>query len=212
MAILDGVGRPLLALQPQRVDVLPRDAFERRDGVGADPLMRLRMDGAQVKVAIVHHERPFAATAFHRHHLGASGDHEILGSRHDRGGRHVDAGDAGAAETIEGDAAGADIVAGIERRHPAEIAALRAALRTAAPDDVVDIGCIDAGAIGQRPQHRRAQPLRMNPRQRALAGLANAPRRSACIDDQRVNHGVSFEDFVAGICSRLGFKVNSAGG
>jgi hypothetical protein len=31
----------------------------------------------------------------------------------------------------------------------------------------------------------------MNTGQRALARLANAPRRSACIDDQRVNHGVS---------------------
>src|ERR1700738_2766187 len=32
--------------------------------------------------------------------------------------------------------------------------------------------------------------LRMDPRQCALAGLANASRRPACIDDQRVNHGV----------------------
>jgi hypothetical protein len=30
----------------------------------------------------------------------------------------------------------------------------------------------------------------MNARQRALAGLANASRRPACIDDQRVNHGI----------------------
>ena len=65
-------------------------------------------------------------------------------------------------------------------------------LGAGAPDDVVDIGRIDPGAIGQRPQHRRAELLRMNVGQRALAGLANASRRSACVDDQRVHHGVSF--------------------
>ena len=108
-------------------------------------------------------------------------------------GRHVDAGDAGAAEAIQRHAAGAHVIAGVERRHPAEIAALLAALRTGAPDDVVDIGGIDAGAIGERAQHRGAELLRMDARQGALAGLADAPRRSACVDDQRVNHGVSLK-------------------
>ncbi len=143
--------------------------------------------------------RAFAAAALHRHHLGAAGDHEILGARHDRSGGHVDAGDAGAAEAVERDAAGADVIAGVERGHPAEIAALLAALGTGAPDDVVDIGGIDAGAIGQRPQHGRAELLRMNAGQRALAGLANASRRSACVDDQRVNHGAFLRAVVAGI-------------
>ena len=85
--------------------------------------------------------------------------------------------------------AGAHVIAGVERRHPAEIAALLAALRTGAPDDVVDVSGIDAGAIGQRAQYRGAELLRMDARQGALAGLADAPRRPACIDDQRVNHG-----------------------
>ncbi len=44
VAVPDGVGGLLLALEPKPVDVLPRDAFERRDGVGADTLMRLRME------------------------------------------------------------------------------------------------------------------------------------------------------------------------
>jgi len=35
-----------------------------------------------------------------------------------------------------------------------------------------------------------AELLRMDTRERALAGLANSARRSACIDDERVNHGV----------------------
>jgi hypothetical protein len=30
----------------------------------------------------------------------------------------------------------------------------------------------------------------MDARQGALAGLADAPRRPACVDDQRVNHGI----------------------
>jgi hypothetical protein len=57
-----------------------------------------------------------------------------------------------------------NIVPRIERRHPAEIAALRTALGTGTPDDVVDVGGIDPGAIGQSPQHRRAKLLRMNTR------------------------------------------------
>jgi hypothetical protein len=157
--------------------------------MGADALVRLRMTGAQAKIAIVHHERPFAASAFHRHHLGTAGDHEVLRTRHDRVGRHVDAGNPGTAKPIQRDGASAHVITGIERRHPAEIAALRAALRTGAPDDVVDISSIDAGSIGERPQYGCAQLLRMNARQRAFAGLANATRRPAGVDDQRVNHG-----------------------
>ena len=178
----------LLAFETERVDVLPGDAFERCHGVGAHPLMRLRVPGAQAQIAVVHHERPLAATAFHRHHFGTAGDDEILGARHDRGRRHVDAGDPGAAETIERDAAGAHVIAGVERRHPPQIAALRTALGAGAPDDVVDIGGIDAGALGQRTKHRCAELLRVNARQRPLAGLANAARRPAGIDDQCVNH------------------------
>src|SRR5260221_13711986 len=59
----------------------------------------------------------------------------------------------------------------------------------------------------------------------ALAGLADAARRPACVDDQRVSHGVSFTDFftdflepvgricepVGRICSRSSAKVNSGG-
>jgi hypothetical protein len=36
----------------------------------------------------------------------------------------------------------------------------------------------------------------MNARQRALTSLANATRRPACVDDQRVNHGISFDLFL----------------
>src|SRR5207253_2319693 len=79
-----------------------------------------------------------------------------------------------------------------ERCHSPEIATLRTALRTGTPDDVVDIGGIDASAIGQRAQYGRAELLRMNACQRALAGLADPARCPACVDDQRVNHGVSF--------------------
>ena len=203
-----GIGA-LLAFQPECIDVLPRNAFEGGDRIGADALVRLRMPRAQAQIAVVHHERPLAAPAFHRHHLGAAGDHEVFGTRHDGVGRHVDAGDAGAAEAIERNGAGAHVVTGIERRHPAEIAALLAALRTGAPDDVVDVGGVDPGALGQRPQHGGAQLLRVNARQRALAGLANAPRRPACVDDQRV-HGVSPQIAdLSGICRPRDRKVNS---
>ena len=209
MAALDGGRRPLLAFEAELIDILPRDAFQRRHRIGADALMRLRMLGAQAKIAVVHHERPLAAAAFHRHHLGAAGDHEILRARHDRVGRHVDAGNAGTAKSIQRHGAGAHVIAGIERRHPSEIAALLAALRAGTPDDVVDIGGIDAGAIGQRAQYRGAELLRMDARQGALAGLADAPRRPACVDDQRVNHGVFLNVLIGRICGRSNYKVNS---
>ncbi len=83
MAALDGGIGALLALQPERVDILPRNAFHCRDRIGADALMRLRMPGAQAQIAGVHHHRTAAATAFHRHHLAAAGDDEILGAGHD---------------------------------------------------------------------------------------------------------------------------------
>jgi hypothetical protein len=119
---------------------------------------------AEAKIASIHHEGAFAAAALHRHHFGATSDNEILGARHDRGGRHVNAGNARTTEAVESHAAGAKIVAGIQRGHPAEIAALLAALGTGAPDDVVDIGGVDPGALGQGLQHRRAKLLRMNAR------------------------------------------------
>ena len=190
MTALDGGCRTFLALEPELIDILPRDAFERCDRIRADTLMRLRVPGTQAKIAGVHHERPLAATAFHRHHLGAAGDHQILGTRHDRVCGHVNGGNTGTAEAIQRDAAGADVVAGVKRRHPSEIAALRTALGTGAPDDVVDLSGIDAGAVRQRAQYGGAELLRMNARQRALAGLADAARCPAGVDDQRVSHGV----------------------
>src|SRR5262249_23097300 len=42
----------------------------------------------------------------------------------------------------------------------------------------------------ERAQHGGAELLRMNARQRPLAGLADAPRRPAGVDDQCVSHGV----------------------
>ncbi len=49
----------------------------------------------------------------------------------------------------------------------------------------------------------------MNACQRALAGLADPPRRSACVDDPGLSHDVSFRKIVACICGRRSFKVNS---
>ena len=43
MPALDRGAGALLAFKPKLINVLPRDAFQRRDRVGADALMRLRM-------------------------------------------------------------------------------------------------------------------------------------------------------------------------
>ena len=104
-----------------------------------------------------------------------------------------------------------DVVAGVERRHPPEVAALRPALGTGAPDDVLDVSGIDPATISRTPARRRTQLLRMDAGKSALAGLADAPRRSAGVDDQRVNHECFLPCIVPCICRRHGFKVNSSG-
>ena len=98
--VVDGSAALLLALIPEPVDVLPCDAFEGRHCVRADALMGLWMNCPQMQIAGIHHQGAFAAAAFHRHHLGAASDHEMLGARHDGGRRHVDAGDPRAAEAV----------------------------------------------------------------------------------------------------------------
>jgi hypothetical protein len=81
------------------------------------------------------------------------------------------------------DAGGAHVIARIERRHAAEIPPLLADLGGGAPDDVVDMGRVDAGAFGQRLQHGGAEVLRVHVGQRALAvrqaSIADAARRAA---------------------------------
>jgi hypothetical protein len=77
-------------------------------------------------------------------------------ARDDAGGREIDRADARTTETIDRHAAGADVVAGVERRHPPEVAALWAHLRRRAPDDISDIRRVDQVALGDRLQHHGA--------------------------------------------------------
>jgi hypothetical protein len=89
-AVADRVVGALLALIGERVEGFARDVLERRDGVGADALMRLRMMGAQAQVASVHEGRRFRSRWLPcRHHLGAARDHEIFHAGHDAGGGEV---------------------------------------------------------------------------------------------------------------------------
>ena len=83
------------------------------------------------------------------------------------------------------------VVAGVERGHAAEVAALLAHLGARAPHDVVDVGGVEVVAIGQRLEDGAGQVLRVEVGQRPLAGLADAARRPAGVDDQGVRHGVS---------------------
>jgi len=179
---------PLLAYERQLVGIFSADAFKCRDGVGADALVRLRMPGTEPQIARVHHQRAVAAPRRHRHLFSAAGDHEILCTGHDRGRSHVDAGNARAAEAIERNAARPDVIACVQRRHPADVAGLLANLGAGAPNDVVDLGGVDAGALAKRAQNGRPEVLWVDVRERALAGLADAARRSARIDNQCIHH------------------------
>ena len=190
MAVPDRVVGALLALQRQGVDVFAGDAFEGGDGVGADALVRLRVPRAQAQVAVVHHRRRRRVGCRGRvaHHLGAAGDDQVFHAAHDLGGGEVHAGDAGAAEAVEGDAAGLDVVAGVERRHTAEVRALLAALAGGAPDDVVDVGGVEVVPLGKRLQHRGGELLRVDVGERALADLADPAGRADRVDDQSFSH------------------------
>jgi hypothetical protein len=193
-AFAHGDGGALLADHRKVVHRIARNAFQGGDGVGADALVRLRMLGAQAHVAAVH-QIPRAvrvgAGGGVGHHLGAAGDHQVFHARHDRGRGHVHRGDARAAEAVEGGGAGLDVIAGVERGHAAEVAALLAPLRGGAPDDVVDLGGVQVIALGDRLQHRGRELLRVDARQGAFAHLADAPRGPACVDDVSVSHGSS---------------------
>ena len=123
-----------------------------------------------------------------RHHFGAAGDDQIFHAGSDLRCGQARRGEAAAAETIERDAAGANVVTGIERGHATHVAALLALLRARAPDDVVDFCGIDVVALLQRLEDRRRQVLGMHFRQRTLAGLTNAPRRADSIDDVCFSH------------------------
>ena len=187
-AFLDGDGGAPLRLGRVRVERPPVDALHRGDGVGAHALVRLRVDLLEVRVVGAHRQE---ALLGQRHHLGAAADDEVLvtGHHHRRG--EVVGRDARAAEAVEGHAAGAHVVAGVERGHAAEVAALLAHLRAGAPDDVVDVGGVEAVALDERPQHGCREVLRVQVRERALALLADAARRAARVDDESVGHGGS---------------------
>lgn len=148
--------------------------------------MRLRMARPQPEIAAVEERRTRIQSGAHGHLLGAAGDHQILGAGHDLRGRHIDGRDARAAEPVERDARGAHVIAGIERRHAPP------GLRPAAdgcwlPDDIVDVAGLEIVSLGDRAQHGRAELLRMDIRQGALAGPADSTRRSACINDKCVH-------------------------
>ena len=194
MAAGNGRRRALLAFQGEGVDIGAGDAFEGGDGVGADALVRLGMAGAQAQVAAVHQHRAIAlagAASGHGHHFGAAGDHQVFHARHDGVGREVHRGDARATEAVQGHARRLDVIAGVEGRHAAQVAALRATLAAGAPDDVVDFLGLEVVAFGQGLENRRAQLLGMDLGQGSLADLADPAGGPDGVDDQGFGHGVS---------------------
>src|SRR6266403_1890793 len=186
-----GARGTLLALVRQCIEILTRNFLERGDGVGANTLIRLRVERAQMQIPVVEHIGAIfgaAARGGERHHLGTAGDDQILEARHDRGCRHVDRGDAGSAEAIECHAACALVIAGIERRHATQIVALLASLRVRTPDDVVHLRGVDAGALRKRLEDGRAEAMRMDVGERSFSDLTDSTGRAARIDDERVSH------------------------
>ncbi len=191
MIALDrGIG-PLLADDREFFRRAAGNALKRCDRIGADALMRLGMQRAQMQIAAIHHRRRLriGGRCGVAHHLRTAGDDQIFHAGHDLGGGKIHRCDARTAETVERDAAGAGVIAGIEGRHAAEIAALFAALGRGAPDNVVHLRRVQIIAFGKRLQNGGGKTLRMNVGQRTLADLADAAWRAAGIDDVGFRHG-----------------------
>src|SRR6266436_2466407 len=83
-------GTPL-ARERDCIERFPADALHRRDGIGAQSLMRLRMTPLQTQIAVrhaAHGAQPrspvdFAERVHQRHHLRAAGNHQIFHAGHD---------------------------------------------------------------------------------------------------------------------------------
>ncbi len=156
----------------------------RGNGIGTHALVWLRVQCAQRQVAVVQkHARHGAFLAIDRHHLRAATDHQVLGTGHDAHGREVHRSDAGAAETVQGHATGANVVACFQGSHARQIAALPAALRAGAEDDIADIGGVEIVALGDRPEHGGTQMLRVLFSQGTFALFADTARCAAGVDN-----------------------------
>ena len=180
----DGCLGTLLAFIGEAIHVFPADAFEGGDEVCADTLVPLGLKVPEGHVARVHKAAPGKGRGV-GHHFRASGDYAVFHARHDAGGGEVHGGDAGAAEAVQGDAAGGGVPAREEEGHATEAGALLAFLGARAPDHIVHLGGIQIVTRLQRLQHRGAQMLRMQMGEGALALLPNAPGRPRRVDDPR---------------------------
>ena len=151
------------------------------------PWWRLRVELLQVEVVRAHREQ---ALLRQRHHLGAAGDHEVLHAGHDGVGGEVGRGDARAAEAVEGDAAGRDVVAGVERGHAAEVAGLLARPGSWCPRRRRRRRrCRSRCGRASASSTVRPEVLGMQVGERALALLADPARGAAGVDDVGVGHG-----------------------
>ena len=75
--------------------------------------------------------------------------------------RVVGRSDARATEPIERCAARGHVEPGVEGSHAPEVAPLLADLRARSPDDVIDVGGVDAIALHERLQNRGGEVLGM---------------------------------------------------
>ena len=184
-----------LAFDAHRFQFLTGDAFHRGDGISADALVRLRTPclkarvvGAQAAAAEPGLVHLHAVVADVGHHFHAARDSEIVHPGHNHASREIGRGDAGAAEAVKRDAAGPDVIAGIERGIAADVTRLQPYRPGHTPDDVVDVGGVEIVAIAQGGQHCCRKMLGMHGGQRALAHFANAARRTDGVNDIGFGH------------------------
>jgi len=198
VAIGQGVGRPALAFQGQLVHVVPGEAFQGGDHVAADALVGLGVDFPQVGVQRIQGRAGLALQGRAvGHALNAAGDDQVLGAGHDAHGRQIDRREARAAETVKAHAWSAHVKAGVQGRHAGDAGALLAALGAATGDDVVDLGGVEAIAIGQGLSDCRQNSLRVDIGQSPLVDLADSARRAGNVDDPGFTHSLAPEAALA---------------
>ncbi|MNZ96960.1 hypothetical protein D3C78_1161790 [compost metagenome] len=177
----------LLRVQGKGVDVMPAEALERGDQVGAHAL-RGEM-GMQVGLRV---QCPGTAITAHRHTghgFDTADHHQVLETGAHFHRAEVHRLQARCAEPVDLHPGDADIPVRHQRRGLGDVSTLVAHRRDAAQHDVIDLAGVELCTLLQGPQQAGHQVHRFDTVQGAIR-LATATGRAYCIENQSLGHDI----------------------